>query len=106
MTEPPERASPSVMASELRGRAAHCDQSNARPTRNGMSCRAERQILNHFRRMAETFTESGSSVTLSTFVNMNTCPERGISMRMERMPAAVGATEAADHTAALNPDCE
>src|SRR4051812_24611188 len=99
MTEPAVRARPNVIARELRRGAIHCDQSNTRPTRNGMSCRTDRQILNHFQRIAETLTESGSSVTLSTLVNMKTCPERGISMRIERIPAAVGAAGGTDRGA-------
>ena len=91
MTAPSASTAPTVRARLLRSGWFHWCQQTPRPMRKAASWRIICTMEKTFVRIAVACTESGSRPTFRTLVKLKLCPVFGMSMRMERMPVAVGA---------------
>src|SRR5205814_2173116 len=67
-----------------------CHHSKISPAMNTVTCKTLRKVLRTFDATANASSLSASSPTLRTLVKVNFWPVRGISMRMGRMPWAIG----------------
>ena len=77
------------MPKELRSALRQQSSAQSRPPRKSASCPADCAARNLPSGMSDSSMPSASLFRLSTLVNVNACPLRGMSMRMERMPTAV-----------------